>query len=294
MSRERADARAARDAAMLQQEFAALAQRTPDVVGFAVQNPADPKTPLQQEPPDSVALRAIGDSFVNKLIPVPANDRNRGRYKKGELFRGSQRELYEAPKPIRFVPSSSYWIYCYGETDCYLRFASTAEEASRLTGRRPLMAWTWHQFLFDWALEDGLVRWTTLGPYTFTRALNLPRASVQAIADLINELGGTDQCGSAVDAKLPAARGWERLVLHPSSTGCDHSADLDGEPIRIRGDAAFTMLDILQKKKGERVKADDLRIEINKRPDQVLRLLDKRLQRIIDQPHKGSVGYAML
>lgn len=91
--------------------------------------------------------------------------------------------------------------------------------------------------------------------------------------------------------KRPA---WDRLTLRRSSDGSDHSADLDGKRSRIRGDAAFKMLEVLQQKKGERVKAAVLQIEINQRPDRVLKLLDKRLQRIIDPPKKGGVGYAML
>ena len=101
---------------------------------------------------------------------------------------------------------------------------------------------------------------------------------------------GVSPGGAKKKAKRPA---WERLTLHRSSDGSDHSADLDGKRLRIRGNAAFKMLDMLQKKKGERIKAAVLQNEINQRPDRVLRLLDKRLQRIIDPPKKG-VGYAML
>ena len=92
---------------------------------------------------------------------------------------------------------------------------------------------------------------------------------------------------------IPKRPAWDRLTLRRSSDGSDHSADLDGKSFRIRGDAAFKMLEVLQQKKGERVKAAVLQIEINQRPDRVLKLLDKRLQRIIDPPKKG-VGYAML
>jgi hypothetical protein len=53
------------------------------------------------------------------------------------------------------------------------------------------------------------------------------------------------------------------------------------------------MLDVLQKKRGLRVKALLLQSAIKKRPDHVLKLLDKRLQRIIDPPQSG-IGYAML
>jgi hypothetical protein len=93
--------------------------------------------------------------------------------------------------------------------------------------------------------------------------------------------------------RKPKAPAYVRLTLHRSSDGSDHAADLDGKSIRVRGESAYKMLDVLQKKKGERVKAVVLHSEIAQRPDRVLNLLDKRLQRIIDPP-KNGVGYAML
>ncbi|MCO6437274.1 MAG: hypothetical protein J5J06_09335 [Phycisphaerae bacterium] len=92
----------------------------------------------------------------------------------------------------------------------------------------------------------------------------------------------------------PRGPAWARLELRRSSDGSDHHAQLDGKIIRIRGEAAFRLLDVLQEKRGERVKAGVLQIEIRQRPDRVLNRLDKRLQRIIDRPKKGGVGYAML
>jgi len=87
---------------------------------------------------------------------------------------------------------------------------------------------------------------------------------------------------------------WEQLKLYRSADGSDHSAELDGERIRIRGDAALNMLDTLQKKKGERVKALVLQQTLRQRPDKVWKLLDKRLQHIVEAPGKGGAGYAML
>jgi len=86
---------------------------------------------------------------------------------------------------------------------------------------------------------------------------------------------------------------WERLELQRSEDGSDHTAILDGQRVPIRGDAALKMLTALQAKKGERVKGILLQKEIRRPPNQVYRLLDERLQRIIDPPGQGGTGYAM-
>jgi len=121
----------------------------------------------------------------------------------------------------------------------------------------------------------------------------LDRAVASARERSASNEGKTTDLSSVGGKKKTKRPAWERLTLHRSSDGSDHTADLDGKRIRVRGNAAFKMLDVLQKEKGERVKASTLQDKINQRPDRVLKLLDKRLQRIIDPPKKGSVGYAM-
>ena len=125
---------------------------------------------------------------------------------------------------------------------------------------------------------------TTDYPALYSELINLSREYVD-----VSSLD-TGEEGPRNPQKRPA---WERLKLSQSDDGSDHTAELDGKRIRIRGDAAFKMLDTLQKKKGQRVKAIVLQKALRQRPDKVLKLLDARLQRIIEAPGKGCAGYAM-
>jgi len=194
-------------AAALQQEFAALAHRTPDVLCFLLRYPEDPKEPVRTEPPFGLPLLALGRSYSAYLRRVPFNAKNLKGYEQGELLKGQGRELFEPPKPIGLLPLSSGCLYGYGDAEGHRHFASIAEEAGALTGR-PLSPWTWFEFLFDWALRTRCIRWVTIGEHVFTTALNLPRASVQAIATLsarANEGNAGARGGKRARRAMPGA-----------------------------------------------------------------------------------------
>jgi len=181
----RIDDNIARSAAALKNEFAALAQRTPDVLGFLMRYPQNPKEPVWTEPSFGPPLIALGRSYSAYLRRVPSNAKNLKCYEQGELLKGKGRELFEPPKPVGLLPLSPSMgcLYFYGDAEGHRHFANIAEEAGALT-RRPLSLRTWHEFLFDWAIGNGHISWMTAAGHTFTKALNLPRASVQAIATL--------------------------------------------------------------------------------------------------------------
>lgn len=140
------------------------------------------------------------------------------------------------------------------------------------------------QRLFD-ADHDIPYSTKTDYPALHAESLNLSREYVE-----VSSLESAEE-SPGEETKRPA---WERLKLHRSTDGSDHIAELDGKKIRIRGDAALKMLDILQRRKGERVKGTLLDKELRQRSDKVLGLLNKRLQRIIEAPGRGGTGYAML
>ncbi len=316
---------------ILEMEFADLAVRTKTLVGFRLEYAGDSSKTVRIIPPDNVAMRALRKYYFDAATLLPNTVYNRERYKKDSRLIRSRHDcenssekqsdeearataldvlesdqLLEPPKPIEFVPLSTGCMYVYGDKTDFRNFASISEEAGNLANLRPKTFRTWYEFLFDYGIRTGAFRWDTLFGLKFTNALNLPRLSTEAIASLYdvdheNVVANHEASGSAkqlgINALgrtepqniLPKEPAWKRLKLRKSTDGSDHCAELDSERIRICGDAAFNMLDILQKRNGERVKGTLLH-----RPDKVLKLLDPRLQEIIEAPGRGRRGYAML
>ncbi len=90
-------------------------------------------------------------------------------------------------------------------------------------------------------------------------------------------------------ARLPA---WKKLIIKRSKSG-DDFAFLEGRRIRLRGKNAAPFLEHLKRAEGASLKAASLEATLHERPARICHNLPESLQRIIDKPGRGRVGYAM-
>jgi hypothetical protein len=129
--------------------------------------------------------------------------------------------------------------------------------------------------------------------------VGLNAAGIVALLDRTAKARGGKRSNREVDAAKAThtpdkeAPVWQRLVLEHSTDGSDHSAVFNGQRIKVRGEAAFIMLKLLNEKEGGRIKGESLKATIGRPPNQVYASLAEPLQRIIDKPGQGGTGYAM-
>ena len=89
----------------------------------------------------------------------------------------------------------------------------------------------------------------------------------------------------------PEPEAWKRLKIE-SGAG-DNVAKLDGQTYRIKGAGCTELLRALQKKEGGTITANALEA-MGFKPCRAYDRLPEPLQRIIDKPGRGQIGYRMI